>query len=659
MDPAATRCLVTLLLAAAALPTAAQDVAGVVTATGGGPLGGARITLFDADTTFFREARSDADGAFAVSGVPPGTYTVGASLMGRAYLEAPVMVTAAGATADRVLGPETEPGRWDVIGDPGERLGGTNSGVLLGTGEVLWCHDTRDPVRFDPATGALTPAARSPRIQGCHAVGVLPDGRILYVGGHDVEVYGPGTRQVKTYDPAADAWTVQPEILDYRWYPTMAPLPGGTFLVAGGGGLDNPVRTPTTEVFDPRTMTSQPAGDLAVGNEVSPVVTLFTGEVLMTHRPPQLFNPTTRQWRLADDFVQGPRTPDGDHADHEMVMTADGGVVAIGYRSYGGPYLSLVERYDPVANQWRLGADRAPHRSRASLVLLPDERVLVLGGLKQDAGDPTPTNAWGYIALTELYDPAADAWRRVADLNVAREYHVTPILVPDGRVIVVGGEGAPGNEPEQSTIEAYSPPYLFRGVRPVLAGLTRTEFRRGEQVAFRVERTAAPTRVVLVGASANTHFMESGPGRHVDLPFTQAGADVVATLPADPARLLPGLYLLLVMTDDVPSVARLVRVLAEGTTAGEGGPEPVAFTLAAAPTPFDRETTVTFTLSREAPVRLEVYDVLGRLVRTLADERRGVGTHAVRWAGGAPAGAYYVRLAVDGRVRTRTVLLIR
>lgn len=61
----------------------------------------------------------------------------------------------------------------------------------------------------------------------------------------------------------------------------------------------------------------------------------------------------------------------------------------------------------------------------------------------------------------DLYHPETDTWRNLADLNYFREYHAILTLVPDGRVIAVG-EGQPGNEPTQSIIEAFKPPYLFR-----------------------------------------------------------------------------------------------------------------------------------------------------------------------------------------------------
>ncbi len=45
-------------------------------------------------------------------------------------------------------------------------------------------------------------------------------------------------------------------------------------------------------------------------------------------------------------------------------------------------------------------------------------------------------------------------------------YHGTSILLPDGRVIVAGS-GRYGS-PEEFNAEIFSPPYLFKGPRPVI-----------------------------------------------------------------------------------------------------------------------------------------------------------------------------------------------
>jgi hypothetical protein len=59
----------------------------------------------------------------------------------------------------------------------------------------------------------------------------------------------------------------------------------------------------------------------------------------------------------------------------------------------------------------------------------------------------------------------------------------------------------------------------------------------------------------------------------------------------------------------------------------------------ASPNPFNPHTTIHFTLSAPGSVRLHVYDVSGRLVKTLADEAMGSGLHAVAWDGTSRSGS--------------------
>jgi hypothetical protein len=98
----------------------------------------------------------------------------------------------------------------------------------------------------------------------------------------------------------------------------------------------------------------------------------------------------------------------------------------------------------------------------------------------------------------------------------------------------------------------------------------------------------------------------------------------------------------------------------EGSTPGPIGARSVAHTNALRqnyPNPFNPETVIEFTLrgadaSRgRVPVTLRVYDVAGRLVRTLVDEERSAGVlHAVSWDGRDHAarrvasGVYFYRL---------------
>lgn len=603
----------------------AQTLVGTVTDALGAPVADARVTLFNADTTLFWETRTDANGLYLIDNLPGGGpyFFFGVAKPGKAYFQNATTGVVGTVVHDATLAPETEPGDWETIMNSPEPLGGTDLGVLIPDGSIYYCHNTKDPFYFLPTENDTSFAKGSLFAQGCVAPALLLNGQVLFAGGTlEEDGYGPATKKVKIFDPVTELWQYQPDMLDARWYPSLAPLYDERLLIVGGGDLNtslpNAMRTKTSEVFDPATGITVVTDTVHFGNEVSPILPLFTGKILMTHRPPQLFDPETLQWELAADFVQGNRLPNGDHSDHELVLLPDGKVLAVGYKSFtpGQPGVNL-EMYDPLNDEWALRSNLAPTRSRAKAVLLPDKKVLVMGGQKEDANDPTPVNNWGYMDLTDQYDPATDAWRRLANMNIKREYHAITALVPDGRIIAVGGEGAPGNEPPQSIIEAFSPPYLFRGVRPEISNLDVTEFQRGGTVQFDVAKTNALTGVVLMSNAVLTHFMNSGNNRYLDLDFTQTGNSVTASLPTDSLQLMPGWYMLFGMVDDIPSVGKMVKIerglapVVSGVTdaPGEG------FSARVFPNPSSGRFSVEIKGATTGEfLRLEVFDLAGRLV---------------------------------------------
>jgi hypothetical protein len=132
---------------------------------------------------------------------------------------------------------------------------------------------------------------------------------------------------------------------------------------------------------------------------------------------------------------------------------------------------------------------------------------------------------------------------------------------PDGRVLTTGGTNIKfRNPPLSPDIEAYAPPYLCRGVRPRIDNLSASVVRRGASVAFDVFPATRLTKVVLMGTGAHTHWVDAGVMRRLELDVIQTGNRATVSLPSDGNELLVGHYLLFALVDDIPSVARIVRV---------------------------------------------------------------------------------------------------
>jgi hypothetical protein len=83
------------------------------------------------------------------------------------------------------------------------------------------------------------------------------------------------------------------------------------------------------------------------------------------------------------------------------------------------------------------------------------------------------------------------------------------------------------------------------------------------------------------------------------------------------------------------------------------------------PNPFNPSTTINYQLNEGGKVQLIVYNVLGKKVRTLVNENKGIGSHSVTWnatdeAGKRVAsGVYFYKLVAGSNSSMKKMLLIK
>lgn len=98
------------------------------------------------------------------------------------------------------------------------------------------------------------------------------------------------------------------------------------------------------------------------------------------------------------------------------------------------------------------------------------------------------------------------------------------------------------------------------------------------------------------------------------------------------------------------------------TSAAEG-PEvfPAEYSLAQNyPNPFNPSTVIQFTLPEAADVTLAVYDMLGREVASLVDERKSAGSYDVSFnANNLSSGIYFYRLTTGDFVKIRSMTFVK
>lgn len=78
------------------------------------------------------------------------------------------------------------------------------------------------------------------------------------------------------------------------------------------------------------------------------------------------------------------------------------------------------------------------------------------------------------------------------------------------------------------------------------------------------------------------------------------------------------------------------------------------------PNPFNPSTKISYRVEHRGFVELKVYDVLGREVATLVNERKGPGEYVVEWnAEGVPSGVYLYRLVKGDRVEAKKAVILK
>jgi Domain of unknown function (DUF1929) len=253
---------------------------------------------------------------------------------------------------------------------------------------------------------------------------------------------------------------------------------------------------------------------------------------------------------------------------------------------------------------WTNGTLRRP-RINGHCVLLPDGRVLILGGhdaYKWNAsanrsGVTTPRTTPS--RNVELFTPPAGAAATPlpatvlgAAMDGGRMYHSVAFLLPDGRVMVAGGAEPDHHEPamghpypadwptdrmyspgpfpsprrnddpttqlNRKTRQIYRPPYFFNGTQPTIRSVRRggvgiEQIEYGQQFVINSLQAGQLGRVVLMRPAAVTHHTDSEQ-RYVELERTISGNDITATIPpaSQSSVLPPGWYMLWIVTGGTP-----------------------------------------------------------------------------------------------------------
>jgi galactose oxidase-like protein len=523
--------------AANAVPFTRQPVIRVLDG-GGAPLGaGVSVTVSvngGASLTGTRVVPSNGSGDahftdLALSGAS-GNYTLTFSAPDLASVQS-TAIALTSTTSDG--GSWTAPFDWPVVGV---------HMVLLPDGKVLTLGRVGQPYVWDPATGTFT-ASPSPAWLFCSGHNLLPDGRVLFAGGHISDHHGLPT--ITMY--GASGWATSAPMARGRWYPSTTVMGNGDVVIMAGedeqavtvdvpevwsnGTVRQLTGAPQVFPFYPRAFVA-PDGRLYYAGAAGQTRYLsLAGNGSWTSGPPRLY-------------------PGRNYGS--AVMYDDGKILYAG----GGYTTNTAEVIDlnEAAPAWRWTSPMAFARRHLNLTVLPTGEVLATGGVAGTIFNDISTG----VHAAEIWNPATGQWTTLASSAITRGYHATSLLLPDGRVLH-GGSGDGAGAPNQRNAEIFSPPYLFRGARPTITG-GPTDVAYGSTFHLDTPDPASITHVSLIRLGAVTHAFDQGQ-RFQRLVFTADANGLQVTAPASGNRAPPGYYMVFILNGaDVPSVGKIVRV---------------------------------------------------------------------------------------------------
>ena len=433
-----------------------------------------------------------------------------------------------------------------------------------------------DPRSWDPVTGTISPLAKPGFDVFCSGHSFLADGRLFVAGGNLKVEDGTGLRNASIYDPfngTGGTWTALPDMNAARWYPTVTVLENGDVLVVAGLMDNGPPPGPNVvpQVFQFGIGTSGAWRNLPeMGQDLYPPMLLAPNG--------KVFNPgqsvitrylDTDSGAWSDVDVRFYDTTYRDYAP--AVMYAPGKVLVMGG---GDPPTNTSEVIDlnQPSPTWRPTGNppfpagitgMAIARRHHNATLLPDGTVLVTGGTSKPTFN-TEDDSTSAVHNAELWNPATERWTTLArSSGIPRIYHSSAVLLPDARVLSMGGD-------RQPTSEIYEPPYLFTGTqRPVITSAPLM-VAYGQTFFVGTSDPAAISKVTMLRLTSVTHTVNMSQYFNT-LPIfsrvTGAGLNVVAPAKAadpSPAAAVvapPGPYMLFILNGSgVPSEAKIVRL---------------------------------------------------------------------------------------------------
>ena len=507
----------------------------------------------------------------------------------------------------------------------------------------------------------------------------LADGNVLFIGGTGRYYPGgafTGTKQVNLYNWQTGEWSALGQIKEGRWYPSLISLADGKIVIFSGLKLDAPNQiNPSIEIYDPKTEkfhyidltgikdspfnTKLKNADVYDSIDLYPRVfptadgrLLITGDeagiagVLVSHASKKSYLMSIdedAEGEFSVSFEVGPQRGEPSKAYGTALQVPNsedvllfGGIIGTndinfgrGGNTKGFPKEAKVasslqrwvspEKSGKKNGKWEI-VENFLNKPRANLqaVILPNKEVLIVNGGEYPEYKPV------YKPLLIAADSEASGGYKTKVMNPAklpRLYHNGALLLPDARVLIIGGNANRAAREKDGTVhvdilrdakeyyqlakltdksgqdkefnlkqyykspqsyfaegdnkepfvpaeiwqaEIFSPPYLFKsGPRPEIVEAPET-IKYGQSGMVSVKDATKEGSLVLIKLGAVTHSFDYGQ-RLADLQIENLALGNESSInfkaPKNANLYPPGYYMMFYLNElGKPSHAKMVKL---------------------------------------------------------------------------------------------------
>lgn len=300
-------------------------------------------------------------------------------------------------------------------------VGGRSSGSPFSSCEI-----------FDPGTESWSGTnSLGTGVRAFHDAILLSTGKVLVAGGFNGSSAYSGC---ELFDSVAATWATTGSMTSARMGVRLIPLQDGKILGIGGDNTAGSILS-SCEIYDPAAGTWAATGSMSVPRVSGTATALADGRVFVTGGVTasstvtdscDIYDPTTGSWTPTAAI------PTGSRFVHTGTLLPDGRVLITGGQAGGASFTSCVV-FDPDAETWSNTASLSQRRDSHFAVLLPTGKVLVVGGANNAGFGDT-----GVLSGCEMYDPAAGTWSAAASIPTGGGWQIPGVLLASGKLLAPG-----------------------------------------------------------------------------------------------------------------------------------------------------------------------------------------------------------------------------